>query len=106
MLPIPIRYPLSKERRERGFFLQKIVEHLTVVVGIENLPLMSWAIGLLLANRYLRQKEILIQYSELPFLSEGQKAFKFRAGSLVRGCRWCFRFFPPQPQKGCFVCCY
>ena len=57
--PIPFDTLFPKTE---GSLPQKNVEHLTIV-GIENLPLMSWA-RLLLANRSLLQKETLIQYSE------------------------------------------
>lgn len=79
--------------------------HLTVV-GIENLPLMSWAIGLLLANRSLRQKEILIQSSELPFLGRrgGKKTshtLQFRDGSLIPGVGG-VSYLTPAAAEGCF----
>lgn len=55
------------------FFLVFFFGRILTGVGIENLPLTSWATRLLLANRSLLQKETLIQYSEIPFLGFKKK---------------------------------
>lgn len=85
----------ERERETEVSFKKKFFEDLTVA-GIENLPLMLWAIKLLLANRSLAQKETLIQYFEPPFLGGGGENLLHPSiqswFSDLRG-RWSFRFF-------------
>ena len=90
--------------KSEGGLPQKNVEHLTIV-GIENLPLMSWAIRLLLANRSLLQKETLIQYSELLFSEEGQKLLIPFNSELVL-CPRCLGGVSFLPLHKLVLCCY
>lgn len=90
-LSIPYPLPLSLSVRSTKF------ENLTVV-GIENLPLMSWAINRLLANRSLLQRGILIQSSSLPLEKKKILPRSIQSWFSDLRCWWCSLFIPVRTR--------